>query len=246
MSTSQQNLSPLQRFLVLKEKKKAGRPKKVPNIDNLTKENPVPSFLNNAINEFEMGTSNSRVVFNDGKVFNIGKFNLNNKKRGGSSSTGHLKMRGGKTKGGRQIPAQRLGRMGAWLGINAARSDTIENSEPLNAPFPAIATKEMNTQAENIAGTQQSQILRVEAEETIHEPARTQAITMFEIAQTRRAEAKIIQETRSAEPAQRLPRPRPPPRFLPPRLKSQRILNKKLFEVVKGLGSSVDNDIVMN
>ncbi|GJS20920.1 hypothetical protein Tco_0449552, partial [Tanacetum coccineum] len=80
-------------------------------------------------------TLKCRVVFNDGRIFNLGKFN---KKRGDSSSTCHLKMRGGKPKSGRLIPAQRLGRMGAWLGMDAAISDTIENSEPLDAPLLAL------------------------------------------------------------------------------------------------------------
>ncbi|GJR70447.1 hypothetical protein Tco_0016512 [Tanacetum coccineum] len=46
----------------------------------------------------------------------------------GSSTTGHVKIRGGKTKGGRLIPAQRLGRMGSWLGMDGATSDTIEET----------------------------------------------------------------------------------------------------------------------
>nr|GEY46389.1 hypothetical protein [Tanacetum cinerariifolium] len=61
---------------------------------------PVP------LDEFEMGASNSRVIFNDG--FNVGRFNFNKKNKFGSSSTGHVKMRGRKTKGDRLMPAQSL------------------------------------------------------------------------------------------------------------------------------------------
>ncbi|GKF34230.1 hypothetical protein Tco_0107430, partial [Tanacetum coccineum] len=43
--------------------------------------------------------------------------------------------------------------------------------------------------------THQSQILGVGAGGTTHEPVRTQSITRSEIAQTRRAEDEIIQET---------------------------------------------------
>ncbi|GKB08348.1 hypothetical protein Tco_0836632, partial [Tanacetum coccineum] len=73
---------------VLKEKKKAGRPKKIPNIKSVDDDNDVPPFVNNDINEFEM-------------VFNVGRFGFNKKKKFGSSSIGHVKMRDGKTKGGR-------------------------------------------------------------------------------------------------------------------------------------------------
>nr|GEX59551.1 pentatricopeptide repeat-containing protein [Tanacetum cinerariifolium] len=47
--------------------------------------------------------------FNDWRVFNVGRYWFNKKKKFGSSSTGHVKMRGKKTKGGRLFPAQRLG-----------------------------------------------------------------------------------------------------------------------------------------
>nr|GEZ74596.1 pentatricopeptide repeat-containing protein [Tanacetum cinerariifolium] len=85
--------------------------------------------------EFEMGSSNSKVMFNDGRVIHLGKFNLNQKKRGISCSTGHLKMRREKTKAGRVVLAHRLGRMRDWLGMDATRSDIIEDSEPLHALF---------------------------------------------------------------------------------------------------------------
>ncbi|GJZ48197.1 pentatricopeptide repeat-containing protein [Tanacetum coccineum] len=134
-----------------KKKKKDDRPKKIPNTKILEKNNVVPAFVNNDINEFEMGSSNSRVVFNDGRVINVGKFNFNKKKMSSSSSIGHVKMRGGKTKGGRLIPAQRLGRLGTWLGMNSATSDTIEDAEPFHASLPAL--KHVNTNGSNILGT---------------------------------------------------------------------------------------------
>nr|GEX34232.1 hypothetical protein [Tanacetum cinerariifolium] len=116
-------------------KKKAGRPKKIPYIENLDKDNDVPRFVNNDIDEYEMGSLNSKVMFNDGRVIHLGKFNLNQKRRGSSCSTGHLKMRREKTKAGRLVLAHRLGRMRDWLGMDATRSDIIEDSKPLHALF---------------------------------------------------------------------------------------------------------------
>ncbi|GKB16383.1 hypothetical protein Tco_0850306 [Tanacetum coccineum] len=124
--------------VILKEKKKAGRPKKIQNTKSVDDDNDVPLFVNNDINEFEMGASNSKVVFNDGRVFNVGRFGFNKKKKFGSSSTGHVKIRGGKTKGGRLFPTQRLGRMGMWLGMDGATSDTIEETEPLQPSLPVL------------------------------------------------------------------------------------------------------------
>nr|GEY21087.1 hypothetical protein [Tanacetum cinerariifolium] len=98
----------------------------------------IPPFVNNDINEFETDASNRRVVFNDGRVYNVRRFGLNKKKKFGSSSTGHVKMRGKKTKGGRLFPAQRLGRMGSWLGIDGAISDTIKETEPYQSFMPVI------------------------------------------------------------------------------------------------------------
>nr|GFB00087.1 hypothetical protein CTI12_AA269990 [Tanacetum cinerariifolium] len=66
----------------------------------------------------------------------------------GSSSTGHIKMREGNTKAGRLIPAQRLRRMRAWLGMDAVRSDIIEEIEPLHASLLAI--NHVNTNGSNI------------------------------------------------------------------------------------------------
>ncbi|GJV92699.1 hypothetical protein Tco_1540512, partial [Tanacetum coccineum] len=112
----------------------------------------VPAFVNNDIDEFEMGASNSKVAFNDGRVIQVGKINFNRNRMFGSSSTSHIKMRGGKTKAGRLIPAQRLRRMRAWLGMNAARSCIIEETKPLHASLPAI--NHVNTNGSNITGTQ--------------------------------------------------------------------------------------------
>nr|GEY53049.1 hypothetical protein CTI12_AA269990 [Tanacetum cinerariifolium] len=72
--------------------------------DGIDFDNDIPPFVKNDINEFEMGASNSRVVYNDGRVYNVGRFGFNKKKKFGSSSTGHVKMRGGKTKDGRLFP----------------------------------------------------------------------------------------------------------------------------------------------
>nr|GEW15967.1 pentatricopeptide repeat-containing protein [Tanacetum cinerariifolium]GEX21071.1 pentatricopeptide repeat-containing protein [Tanacetum cinerariifolium] len=56
-----------------------------------------------------------------------------------------MKDRGGKTKGCRVFPTQRLGRMAAWFGIDPANFDTIENTQAANAHLPTN-----NTQAGNI------------------------------------------------------------------------------------------------
>nr|GFA04323.1 multidrug resistance-associated protein 5 [Tanacetum cinerariifolium]GFA04324.1 multidrug resistance-associated protein 5 [Tanacetum cinerariifolium] len=112
--------------IVPKEKKKGGRPKKIPTTEPIDSDNDIPPFMNNDINEFEIGAS----------VYNVGRFSFKKKKKFGSSNTGHVKMRGGKTKGGRLFPAQRLGRMGCWLGMNGATSDTIEETEPYQPSLP--------------------------------------------------------------------------------------------------------------
>ncbi|GJY54221.1 retrotransposon ORF1, partial [Tanacetum coccineum] len=101
-------------------------------------DNDVPPFVNDDINKFEMGASYSRVVFNDGRVFNVGRFGFNKKKKFGSSSTSHVKLRGGKTKGGRLFLAQRLDRMGMWLGMDGGTSDTIEEAEPFQASMSLL------------------------------------------------------------------------------------------------------------
>nr|GEU37763.1 zf-CCHC domain-containing protein/UBN2 domain-containing protein [Tanacetum cinerariifolium] len=112
----------------------------------MDKDNDVPAFVNTDINEFEMGASNSRVMFNDGK-----------------------------TKGGRLILAQRLGRMGTWLGIDGATSATIEKAEPFHASMPAI--NHFNTKGSNIAGTQQAQVIRLGEIGSLIEPTKRQGTT---------------------------------------------------------------------
>ncbi|GJZ68941.1 reverse transcriptase domain-containing protein [Tanacetum coccineum] len=101
--------------VVPKEKKKGDRPKKIQTTEPVDSDNDIPPFVNNDINEFEMGASNSRVVFNDGMVYNVGRFSFNKKKKFGSSS-----------------------RMGSWLGIDGAASDTIEETEPYQPSMPVI------------------------------------------------------------------------------------------------------------
>ncbi|GKC06722.1 hypothetical protein Tco_0998332 [Tanacetum coccineum] len=128
-----------------------------------------------------MGVSNSRVVFNDMSVFNVGRFGFNKKKKVGSSSIGHVKMRGGKTKGGRLFPAQRLGRMGMWLGMDGATSDTIEETEPSQPSFPVLKNQS------NLPGTQQSQVVGVGGMENSSLPPRNQTISLGALQRTRTA-----------------------------------------------------------
>ena len=116
-----------------KEKAKRGRPKKVrPTEEPLVDEGDIPEFVNNQVDEFEMGESNRNSVFTflAGRVCHLGK-NMETRKKG---KVGFVKMRGGMRKSDRLIPTQRIGRMGAWLGIDADTHDTIGDLEPLHAP----------------------------------------------------------------------------------------------------------------
>ena len=54
---------------VPKEKSKGGRPRKIQNNENVVNVDDVPRFVNNSVNEFEMGASNIRGRFSDGRVF---------------------------------------------------------------------------------------------------------------------------------------------------------------------------------
>ncbi|GJY17765.1 pentatricopeptide repeat-containing protein [Tanacetum coccineum] len=121
--------------VVPKEKGNPGRPKKQQNMETVPEDNEIPTFVHNP--KDEIGSSNSIGVFYDRRVIN--------KKRGASCSNANQNRRGGKTKGGRVFPTQRLGRMAAWFGIDPANSDTIENTQAANAPLPTN-----NTQAGNI------------------------------------------------------------------------------------------------
>ncbi|GKA44238.1 hypothetical protein Tco_0736962 [Tanacetum coccineum] len=163
--------------VVPKEKGNPGRPKKQQNMETVPEDNEIPTFVHNPRDE--MGASNSRGVFYDRRV--------NNKKRGASCSNANQNRRGGKTKGGRVFPTQRLGRMAAWFGIDPANSNKIENTQAANAPLPTN-----NTQAGNIPGTQQSQVLPT-----------TQESTRTERPITRRVVAEQMLQTRSEGAAQR-------------------------------------------
>ncbi|GJU06343.1 hypothetical protein Tco_1122773 [Tanacetum coccineum] len=91
---------------------------------------------------------------------NLGR-NWNTNKRGGKSGgTCFVKMRGGKSSRGRLVPTERLGRIGGWLGLDAATSDLIDPTED-RQPFQRsqVATN-FNIMD---AGTQQSQIDGVQA-----------------------------------------------------------------------------------
>ncbi|GJW98956.1 pentatricopeptide repeat-containing protein [Tanacetum coccineum] len=149
-STCKKDLIPV----VSKEKGNPGRPKKQQNMETVPEDNEIPTFVHNPRDE--IGASNSIGVFYYRRV--------NNKKRGTSCSNANQNIRGGKTKGGRVFPTQRLRRMAAWFGIDPANSDTIKNTQAANAPFPTN-----NTQAGNIPG--RAEVLRkrdVELEEGIN------------------------------------------------------------------------------
>ncbi|GJS68128.1 hypothetical protein Tco_0682693 [Tanacetum coccineum] len=129
--------------------------------------------------------------------------------------------------------------MGEWLGMDADRSNNIEDSEPLHGSLPAI--NHMNTHDKNIAGTRTMEAARSEETRT------KEAVKNLrkQLQATRTVEPHHMQETMTAEPEERQPRPRPSSKFIPPRLKSQIILHKRLSETVKGPGSSLDNEIVL-
>nr|GEV73154.1 pentatricopeptide repeat-containing protein [Tanacetum cinerariifolium] len=92
-----------------------------------------------------------------------------------------------------------LGRMAAGFGIDPANFDTIENTQAANAPLPTN-----NTQAGNIPGTQQSQVLLT-----------TQESTRIERLITRRVVAEQMLQTRSEGAAQRQAKQRQPSSFVP-------------------------------
>ena len=115
-----------------KEKAKIGRPKKVTPIEEpLVDEGDIPEFVNNQVDEFQMSETNRNSVFtfSDGRVCHMGK-NFETRKK---SEFGFVKIRGSKRKSGKLIPTERIGRMGAWLGVDAASEDTIDDLEPLHA-----------------------------------------------------------------------------------------------------------------
>ncbi|GJV49716.1 pentatricopeptide repeat-containing protein [Tanacetum coccineum] len=206
--------------------------------------NDIPHFVNNDINEFEMGVSNSRVVFNDGMVFNVRRFGFNKKKKFGSLSTSHVKMRDGKTKDCRLFPAQRLGRIGMWLGMDGATSDTIEETEPSQPSFPVLKNQS------NLPGTQQSQVVGVGGMENSSLPPRNQTRSLGALQRTRTASVMGGVQTTTTTSVMGRTKTRGGTKtrgtsFIPPRLKSQRILNKKVSEQGKGTGSSNDNDNVL-
>ncbi|GKD56199.1 hypothetical protein Tco_1289586 [Tanacetum coccineum] len=119
---------------------------------------------------------------------------------------------------------RRLARMAAWFGIDPVNSDTIENIQAANAPLPTN-----NTQAGNIPGTQQSQVLPT-----------TQESTRTERPRTRRVVAKQMLQIKSKGAAQIQAKQRQPSNFVPPRKKSKRQQNLKVAEVVTQ-GGSIDS-----
>nr|GEV58616.1 hypothetical protein [Tanacetum cinerariifolium] len=213
---------------VPKEKKKGDGPKKILTTEPADSDNDIPLFVNNDINEFKMGGLNSRVVFNDGGVYNVGRFGFNKKKKFGSSTTCHVKIRCGKTKGGRLFPVQRLGRMGSWLGINGATSDTIEETKPYQASMPVF----------RVGGLENCSIPLRKQTRSLGALQRTRTATVMGGVQTTTTTSVRGRTTTTGGTKTR------GTSFIPPRLKSQIILNKKVSEQDKGTRSSNDNNNV--
>ncbi|GJU25610.1 disease resistance TIR-NBS-LRR class family protein [Tanacetum coccineum] len=123
-----------------KVKGKVGRPKKtIPTENtNLVDDEDLPRFVNNSINKFYKAPSKNYVVFNDGVKINLGR-NWNTNKRGGKSGgTCFVKMKGGKSSRGGLVPTERLGRIGGWLGLDAAILDPTDPTED-RQPFQRSA-----------------------------------------------------------------------------------------------------------
>ncbi|GJW79492.1 pentatricopeptide repeat-containing protein [Tanacetum coccineum] len=66
--------------------------------------------------------------------------------------------RGGKSSRGGLVPAERLGKIDRWLGVDAASSDLIEDTQPFQRSH--VATNFNRNDATIIHGTQQSQVIR--------------------------------------------------------------------------------------
>ncbi|GKB98334.1 hypothetical protein Tco_0984471 [Tanacetum coccineum] len=179
----------------------------------------------------------------DGRVYNVGRFGFNKKKKFGSSSTCHVKMRGGKIKGGRLFPAQRLGRMGSWLGIDGATSDTIKETKPYQPSKPVIKNPL------KFSGTHQLQVSGVGSLENCSLPPRKQTRSLGALQRTRAATVMGGVQTTNITSVRGGTKTRDGTKtrgtsFILPRLKSQRILNKKVSKQDKGTRSSNDNDNV--
>nr|GEW65080.1 hypothetical protein [Tanacetum cinerariifolium] len=165
------------------------------------------------------------------------------KKKFGSSSTCLVKIRGGKTKGGRLFPVQRLGRMGSLLGINGATSDTIKETKPYQASMPVIKNPL------NLPRTQQSQVSGVGGLENCSLPLRKQTRYLGALQRTRTAtvmggvQTTTTTSVRGGTTTTGETKTRGTS-FISPRLKSQIILNKKVSEQDKGTRSSNDNNNV--
>ncbi|GJZ67345.1 pentatricopeptide repeat-containing protein [Tanacetum coccineum] len=78
----------------------------------------------------------------------------------------------------RRVNNKKRGRMAAWFGIDPVNSDTIENIQAANAPFPTN-----NTQDGNIPGTQQSQVLPTTQESTRTERPRIRRVVSKQMLQ---------------------------------------------------------------
>lgn len=251
-----------------KVKGKAGRPKKsVPNENtNVDDDADLPMFVNNSIDEFSRSPSKNLVFFKDGKVFNLPKVN-----RGGKTTrTSFVKMRGGKTSMGKFVPAERLGRIERWLGVDATSSDPIENRQPIERS--QVATNFNNKDACNLLGTQQSQVVGGHARKRLNPTATTShnKTVGVKVTKGKSARSAFIRQTISEPPlgdqsfqasslaveAPAVAAQQPPPvqpqqrrrqqaQVIPQRERSQRIMLKNFSKPIRGPGSSIDNEIVI-
>ncbi|GJU61323.1 hypothetical protein Tco_1243158 [Tanacetum coccineum] len=69
-----------------------------------------------------------------------------------------VKMRGGKSSRGGLVPAERLGKIDRWLGVDVASSDLIEDTQPFQRSH--VATNFNQNDATIIHGTQKSQVVK--------------------------------------------------------------------------------------
>ncbi|GKE43032.1 pentatricopeptide repeat-containing protein [Tanacetum coccineum] len=209
---------------------KTGRPKKKVPIDttSLVNEDDIPRFVNTEIDEYDRVASSNNVVFNNGRRIELG-MNWNKNKCGKYVGNSYVKFRGGKTKKGGLIPAVRFGRIEKCLDVG--------ESEPLHASFSIGNVLVAN--AGNVIGAKSVRGGRRKTRSGIKNTAgrsanaqamqqRTGTSVNQQVAEVLAPIPPLVQERRVVIP------------LFPPREKSQRILQKKLFQPA-GPGSSKDN-----
>ncbi|GKB73322.1 hypothetical protein Tco_0934734 [Tanacetum coccineum] len=157
-----------------KVKWKVGRPKKA-----------IPTKNTNVVDDEDLPRINVRR-------------NWNTNKRGGKSGgTCFVKMRGGTNSRGELVPTKRLGRIGGWLGLDAATSDPIDPTEDRQPFYRSQVATNFNRLD---VGTQQSQIDSVQARlksntGTSHDPKKTLGV---KLTRGKHSRSKFIGSTSSS------------------------------------------------